>query len=370
MRKKEFKSIIVPSLLVIIIAVITALLWFNVVKHKFSKEQPNIEKQNTLESLKKVGYYYDKGNYVESIRQYKNIIETEPQNYGAYIGLGNSYLQLGIYDEAVKTFEKTYGIGYHDFRTYYGLGLVYYRTEEYKKAYINLKQAHELNPNNDAVISYLINTYNAVGLYDDAINLSKNKLETDPNNSHYYRKIAIAYFLKGNLTKALEYSKKAVMIYNDYPGNDLALATIYLSLGEKENALTEFKAALLQPQHPTYEGLALTYSLLGEKENSEKNVKAATFYLPHSNSLSLLGFALLNIREYDLAIKEFNFAINNTPSYYLPYKGLGKVYMETGHKDKAIENFEKAVKLNDLDGESRDLLGQLKLNNYKFTTST
>ena len=363
MKKKEAKKQnrhLTPLFLLVLLIIVLVWLYNTGILTKNTQEQTKTEKPDNLEVLKLATSFYDSRNYVESIRQYQNIIRSDPQFYGAYIGLGNSYIQLGIYDEAIKTFEKTKQLTYHDFRTYYGLGLTYYRMEDYNNAYLNMKQAFNLNPNDKNVVSYLINIYNAIGLYDEAINLSQNKLKTDPNNSHYYRKIAIAYFLKNDLPKALENAQMAVKIYNNYAGNDLTLGTIYISLGQKENALSEFKAALIQPQHTAYEGLAVIYDLLGEKENSDENSKASAFYPEHSNSLSLLGFALLDIKEYDKAIKEFNSAKSNTPAYYLPYQGLGKVYMGLRQKDKAIENFDKAYKLNNLDKESLRLLEQAK----------
>ena len=363
MRKKEVKNknkYLVPFFLLLLLVIVLIWLYKVGILTKNTQEQAKIEKPDNLELLKLAISFYNSGNYVEAIRQYENILKSDPQFYGAYVGLGDSYIQLGIYDEAIKTFEKTKSLKYYDFRTYYGLGLAYYRMEDYNNAYLNLNYAYKLNPNNNAVVSYLINTYNAVGLYDEAVKLAEEKLKNDPNNSHYYRKIAIAYFLKNDLPKALENAQKAVMIYNNYAGNDLTLGTIYIGLGQKENALSEFKAALIQPQHTAYEGLVVTYDLLGEKENSEENAKASAFYPKHSNSLSLLGFALLDIKEYDKAIREFNLAISNTLEYYLPYKGLGKVYLQLGQKEKAIENFDKAYKLNNLDEESSSLLEMAK----------
>lgn len=357
MRKKEAKDkkYLVSVLLVMIIIIVLA--WLAIlIKHNQLQREAAQKKPSTLDALKKAADSFSKGNYVEAIRLYKNAMESEPENYGAHIGLGQSYIQLGIYDEAIKTFGKSKQLDYHDFRTYYGLGLAYYRMEEYNKAYENFRIAYNLNPNDKAVVSYLINTQNSAGLYDDAIKLSSEKLKKDANNSHYYRKIAIAYFLKNNLGEAMKNAQMAVEIYDDYAGNDLALGVVQLSLGQKENALSSFKAALIQPQHTAYEGLSISYRLLGQIENAEKNEKLASFYPPHSNSLGLLGFALLKMKSYDLAIKEFNSAIKAKPDYYLPYKGLGMLYLELGQKENAVKNFERALALNRLDKEVEEML--------------
>lgn len=360
MGKKEVKHKIYPPVVVLVLIFVIFLAWLGVQIKKNSNIATSETKQpDSKELMKQANQFYESGNYIESIRQYGEVVKMEPKNYGANIYLGHSYRQLGIYDEALKVFEKTKTLGYVDYRTYYGLGLAYYNMEDYNNAFINMKQAFELNPNDKSVVSYMINIYNSVGMYDEAINLTQNKLKNDGNNSHYYRKLAIAYFLKNDLPKALENAEKAATIYNSYAGNDLTLGTVYLSLNKKENALGEFKAALILPQHTAYEGLAITYKLLGEEENSKENLKLSEFYPKHSNSLSLLGFALLDIKEYEEAINEFNLAISNTPGYYLPYKGLGKVYLQLGQKEKAKEYLQKASELNSFDKEVKNLLEQL-----------
>lgn len=358
MKKKEVKPKIA---LIFVFAALIAVILFILLKgnndRSIAAQQPQ---KDAAQMFQFASELYNNGNYMEAIPLYKKIIDIDLQFYSAYINLGHSYLKLGIYNEAIKTFEKTFSLNNHDFRTYYGLGLTYYTMEDYNKAYINLKQAYKLNPKNGAVISYLINTYNAIGLSNEAITLAQSSLLTDQSNSHHYRKMALAYFLKNDLPKALENAQKAVQIDDSYPPNHLTLANAYLGLGDKENSLEEFKtASTLIKSNSVYGGLSATYYLLGDNENSDNSADLANAYPINSFSTSLLGLALLHIGEHDKAIEEFNKAIGNTPNYYLPYKGLGKAYMFLGQKEKAIENFEKAIELNQFDEESDRLLGEI-----------
>ena len=218
-----------------------------------------------------------------------------------------------------------------------------------------------MNPNNKAVVSYLVNTYNAIGLYDEAIRTSQNELIYEPTNSHFYRKIAFAYILKNDFGNATLNAQKAIELGSTYAANYYPLTTIHLSLGNYQEALSQFKAALtLRRDNYVHEGLSLAHSFSGDVGSSEKNAKLANSYSKNSFGFSVLGIALFNIKEYDKAIEKFNSAIKIRPDYYLPYKGLGKVYMELGQQEKAIENFEKAIELNDLDEESKILLDEIK----------
>lgn len=361
MRKKEKKEVKLNLTLYLVLLSLLAVVLFALINHKYEKSKQPAKPQNSTEVLSKAIMFYDNNDFVAAIQQYKKSIALDPKFYPAYIGLGHSYIELGIYDEAIKTFEKTFEIGYSDFRTYYGLGLAYYITEDYDKAHANLKQAYDLNPSNRAVVSYMVNTYNTLGLYDDAINLAKKYLEKEPANHHFYRKIAVSYLLKNDVPNALQNANTALKYNSSFNANHLTLGTAYLYLGRAEDALKEFKIALATYQSSwTHESMSVSYYLLGDVENSAKHANLAASYPKHSFSLSLLGFALLNNKKYDKAIEKFESAIDVKPDYYLPYTGLGKVYIELGQKDKAIQNLERSLQLNDLDEETKRLLIEAK----------
>ena len=354
-HKKEDKNsiLILLSLIVLFIAII---LLFRNIHNKKNINVPE-QRQDIKNMFIQAQKYYNNGYFTDALLIYRKIIEIDPKNYGAHIGAGNSYIWLGLYNDAIKTFEKTFGMGYVDFRTYYGLGLTYYQMEEYNRSYIYLLQAYNLNPSNKNIVYYLLNTYNAIGLYDEAIKLTQNKLLSDSNNHFYYRKISLAYFLKNDLENAFENAQKAVEINSGYSLNHLTFGDIYLSMGNKEDALKELETALkLDGGSKVYEEISTVYFLLGKIENSKKSSILANTYPKNSFSLSILGLSLLRNKSYDKAVEEFNKAIHKKPDYYLPYKGLGMVYFKLGQKEKTIENFEKAIQLNSFDTESKKLL--------------
>lgn len=364
MKKKEIKqkNRLVPILLVILVIIFLIFLSSILKKNVNPAEQVNAKEPNSAELIGQAYGFYNSANYADAIRLYEKVIQAEPQNYAANIYLGYSYINLGIYDNALEIFQKTLTFKYFDYRSFYGLGLAYYNMEDYNSAYTYLKEAYKLNPSDKAAVSYLINTYNALGLYDEAINLSSENIKKNPNNNHYYRKIAIAYFLKKDFEKALENAKKSVELDNSYASNHLVFGAIYMGIGNNQNALSEFKQALSSAQsNAAYEGLAVTYSLLADSENSDINSKSAELQYKHSFTTSMIGFALLNLKQFDKAVKEFNSSIISNPNYYLPYKGISEAYIALGQKDKAIENLEKAWKLNNLDKETKQLLEKAKV---------
>ena len=365
--KKEVGKKRKPILFLLIM--VAAIFVVSLILLKFNKEQKiEQEKVDSASLIQRANKNYNDKNYLESIKLYKKIIDIEPENYAAYIGLGHTYLRLRLYDHALNTFEKTKRLNYFDFRTFYGLGLTYYAQEDYKNAYQYLKIAYDLNPRDKYTVIYLVNTYNTLGLYAEAINLSNIELEKDPSKDYFYRKIAFAYILKNDFVNAIDNANRAIGLNSNSAHNHLALAIARLNLGDTDLALTEFNSALiLLKSNSIYEGLAETYYIKGDMKNYEINSNMANKYLKDSLSLSLFGFALLQNKKHDKAIELFNMAISDNPNYYLPYVGLAKVYMSLGQKDKAVENLEKAVERNNLDAGSKALLQSLRY--QLFTTS-
>ena len=114
----------------------------------------------------------------------------------------------------------------------------------------------------------------------------------------------------------------------------------------------EFQKAIgISKNNENYQSLAISYYLLGNTNQSQKYQELANFIAPNSLSTSLLGFALIDMQEYDKAIEVFNRASAYNPTYYLPYKELGKTYSKIGNQEKSLQNFKKAALLNSFDGE-------------------
>ena len=58
------------------------------------------------------------------------------------------------------------------------------------------------------------------------------------------------------------------------------------------------------------------------------------------------GSVYFDDKKYDLAINDFNKAIEINPDYFASYNNRGNVYSEQGKSEKAIEEYSKAIELN------------------------
>lgn len=161
------------------------------------------------------------------------------------------------------------------------------------------------------------------------------------------------------MQKALENAKMAVEIDSNYAPNQMVLATSQLTMKDRESLATFRKAMKLIRSGPVYEGFYLGHHIFGNLSSSAIYGVSADKFPRNSNSLSLYGYTMLYLKDYQKAIEEFNKAIGANPDYHLPYKGLGETFMQLGQKENAAIYFKKAMELNDLDTESKALLDQL-----------
>ncbi len=81
---------------------------------------------------------------------------------------------------------------------------------------------------------------------------------------------------------------------------------------------------------------------------------------PDENSVNDLGYSLLVRGSMELAIFVFGENVKNHPQSANVYDSLGEVYMQTGNKDLAIQNYERSLQLNPKNTGAEENLKKLK----------
>lgn len=142
--------------------------------------------------------------------------------------------------------------------------MAYYNKKDYNAAINTLKKAHREDSSNDIVINNLVVAYNALKMYDDAIEwgriglkrnsgytlLKNNVAEAEklkkvfhPNGEDYFL-LGYNYYVQGEFRKSLEASKKCVAIQpnNAWAWNNICIA--YVQLREWDKAVEAAQKAL------------------------------------------------------------------------------------------------------------------------------
>jgi tetratricopeptide (TPR) repeat protein len=150
--------------------------------------------------------------------------------------------------------------------------------------------------------------------------------------------------LREGLEKLLEASKLDPENANIH--NELGLA--YRDLRAYEKSATHFKRALvLQPEFPEAQNnLGTLYLLLGEWDLAiacfQRAVSNILYRTPHF-SYNNIGLAYYNKGDYQRAIENYQKALRSFPSYSLCYENLARAYEATKSFQAAIESYNKSI---------------------------
>lgn len=101
----------------------------------------------------------------EAILYFEEALKREPDNYLAYLNIGNAYDRLGILDKAISAYQRTIDLQPEFDDGHYNLGRVYFKKDMFSEAIKEFQIALSLNPLN----------------YDARINLDLSKKRAQQN---------------------------------------------------------------------------------------------------------------------------------------------------------------------------------------------
>ena len=209
----------------------------------------------------------------------------EEHHADAWWFLGSSLFEQGKYDRLLETMEQAQKVLPDDFRFYLLQGLALTRMDKQEDAVEPLQKAYKLNPKDLNTLSTLALTLDGLHRYQNSDSLYEEGLKLDPKSALLLNNYGYSLAERGlQLQRALEMSKQAVTAepnnsayldtygwvffrlenYNDaavYIEKSIAtgrasavvhehLGDVYLKLGRKEKALELWKKAVeLDPKN-------------------------------------------------------------------------------------------------------------------------
>jgi tetratricopeptide (TPR) repeat protein/predicted AlkP superfamily phosphohydrolase/phosphomutase len=266
--------------------------------------------QSSLVNL--ANFYHKSGKYAEAVEVYKEILEAEPDNVSAKIGMSTAYIKMGKEEMGARV----------------------------------LNDILEKDPNNLEVLHTLGNFYVDAGDGPKALAIAERALKIDAGNgeSHFIRGIALQKM--GRYQEAAEAFQKALKLAPDMPEIYADLAMIYVNSGRPQDALDLVdKAMELSPGRPDIlyiKGLALggTGSTDEALRMFSEAIELDRTYVP-----AYLGAAgiLFSRGEYDSVLSLCNEAVGGGHSVYLQDM-KANAYVKLGRYEEAIDAYEAAVK--------------------------
>ena len=224
------------------------------------------------------GLLFDNGKYDKAIESMKRALVNFPDEFVLNLVLGLSYSQKSMHKDAKTYLMKCYELNPKDITTLSSLGFTLNQLHENDEALKYLKEAGAIDTDNiqilglmgliyddkkmyeecDSVYSkaltvdssnaFILNNY-AYSLaergdkLDEALKMSTEAVEQEPENSSYLDTIGWIYFKLGNYDKAKAYIQKAVDIDANNAVQMDHLGDVHFKLGSKSKAMELWQEA-------------------------------------------------------------------------------------------------------------------------------
>ena len=177
------------------------------------------------------------------------------------------------------------------------------------------------------------------------------RLQPDLADAHYT--LGILYWQRGEFDKATQEMKEAIRSKPDYAEAHYTLGTVYKQQGKLQDSAAELKEAIrLQPDFAgAHTTLAGVLRQLGDNEGAAAEAKEGARIAASVNNLQAArvatnsGKRLLGAGDLDGAISQFRSAIHSEPDYAAAHYQLGLALQQSGKKDEAKAEFQKAIQL-------------------------
>jgi tetratricopeptide (TPR) repeat protein len=256
---------------------------------------------------------YNEGRYLTAITYANEVLDKEPSNYQAMMIKGKANLKLNNYTEAITDFTEVINNA-EEFEPYYYRSRAYLELNQISDADSDLEKAIKYDSENVNALFDLAYVKTLMDDYDSALDVYTAVINIDPYN---YKALVNIGNLKGRMgdsESAINYFSRAIAVK---PNDAMAYfdrATEKLITNDKQGAIED-----------------LTISVSIDSENV--------------NSLSLLSETMIEIKDYDNAIKYLDKITLKDPQNARAYYLKGTSELAINHKDKACSDLRKSGEL-------------------------
>jgi len=211
-----------------------------------------VEKYPNDRSLKLLlaGQLADTGQADAALQQARSLLKGTGEDREVYLALGNMNMRLKRWKDAEECLDKALALSTkQEDKDYvsFAMASAYERQKKYDEAEQMFKQLLGSDPNNAMVLNYLGYMLADRGVrVDEALGYLKRAVKLDPQNGAYLDSIGWAYFKLGDYTLAEDNLRRAT----DRTGNDPTvqdhLAEVYAKTGRLKLAAAAWERALLE----------------------------------------------------------------------------------------------------------------------------
>lgn len=272
-------------------------------------------KPDDTEAIAALGEIYEKQNRPDlALEHLGQAIQKNAANVDARKKLADLYLRHDRPQLALKEFEQAVNFRPEDPELHRNLGDLYLKGKQVDKALLHFERTVALSPANAELHHKLATLYKTKEYSELSINEYKKAVDLEPYNSEYREELGMALYTARRSEEAISEMRKATTLDSTNLDYQKALGIMYEENEQLDLAEQQFKKII------------------------SKNPKDAM-------SHGMLGQIYSKRNFYSMAIVQFQKALQLDPKSHLFYIYLGKVYAKQGKQDDAVECYQRAIEL-------------------------
>jgi len=299
------------------------------------------------------------GEYDRALAAYRAALVERPGSSKALEKLADAQMAAGHDEEAARLYRQLLTADGSDGS--YTLGVLYERQGMLDEAEKQFRQA--VGEHLGEARRHLADIYTLRGNLPEAARQYRELLLERPDNPLLHFKLARVHVSGQNHGAAIAEYLETIRLA---PGNIEAhreLAALYLKGGKREEAAAHYRAVLLQNEKdlPARSILTSLYVRMRQHQELFLHLKRSAELFPDDpDSHFRLGLMYDFRKEYEASISRYRQALALKSNYAKALKGLGKVYLRLGDRERAQEYLLAAQKADpDLAGTG-ELLSELR----------
>jgi tetratricopeptide (TPR) repeat protein len=286
------------------------------------------------------------GDIEAAVRDYKAVLDIDPNRADARSNLGAAYARLGRYDDAIEQYKLSLALDRGNAAARFNLAVAYYKSARNSEAAEELNRVLENQPENVTATFLLASCYLNLGERKKVIAL------LSPLEAKYADDRAFAYMLGTALIDDDQTERGQQLVDRIFRGGDsaeaeLLLGSVLMKTHDYPGALKQFERAVeLNPKLPgvnSLHGQALMRT--GDSERAAAAFRAELAINPNDFESNLyLGILLKREQKSDDALRYLERALLVRPGELNVRYFIGSLYLALGRVDDARKMLEAIVK--------------------------
>ena len=254
-------------------------------------------------------------------------------------------------ENAKKNYKKILEIDPEHFETNYLLGTLYLQDKKFNEAKINFNKAIKIKSNHAGLCNNYGATLIELGEYDEAINYFQKAIQIQPDYSHAYNNLGSVLKELEHHEKAINYFQRAIQIQPDLIDARLNLGITFKELGNFKKATEYFQHVIkIQPSNvKAHQNLIESYERANKEKDLEEAISNAKNFVKEKNIIKLYEAVILyNKDKFSEAInflESISFDKNDIKNEIRRVDTLARCYDRINDNDNAFRYFEIANSL-------------------------